>query len=98
MRVLSEEEVRISHDMLFKELLSMFFFEFVDLFLPQMGEYLDRSEIKFLPQEYFTDNKTGGRRAIDILVKVKFRGEDTCFLIHVENVRRESRAYGAYAQ
>ena len=63
-----------------------------------MGEYLDRSEITFLPQEYFTDNKTGGRRAIDILVQVKFRGEDTCFLIHVENVRRESRAYGAYAQ
>ena len=50
-----------------------------------MGEYLDRSEITFLPQEYFTDNKTGGRRAIDILVKVKFRGEDTCFLVHLEN-------------
>ena len=85
MSVVSEEEVRISHDKLFKELLSMFFFEFVDLFLPQMGEYLDRSEITFLPQEYFTDNKTGGRRAIDILVKVKFRGEDTCFLVHLEN-------------
>ena len=64
MSVLSEEEVRISHDTLFKELLSIFFFEFVDLFLPQMGEYLDRSEITFLPQEYFTDNKTGGRGAI----------------------------------
>ena len=24
-----------------------------------MGEYLDRSELTFLPQEYFTDNKTG---------------------------------------
>ena len=63
MSVLSEEDVRVSHDMLFKELLSMFFFEFIDLFLPQMGEYLDRSEITFLPQEYFTDNKTGGRRS-----------------------------------
>ena len=29
-----------------------------------MDEYLDRSEITFLPQEYFTDNKIGGRRAI----------------------------------
>ena len=50
-----------------------------------MGEYLDRSEITFLPQEYFTDNKTGGKRAIDILVQVKLREENTCFLIHVEN-------------
>ena len=62
MSVLSEEEVRISHDMLFKELLSMFFFEFVDLFLPQMGEYLDRSEITFLFQ--FHDSKV-----IDILIQ-----------------------------
>jgi predicted transposase/invertase (TIGR01784 family) len=80
-----QESSRVNHDQLFKELLTMFFFEFVDLFLPQMGEYLDRSEITFLPQEYFTDNKTGSRRAIDVLVQVKFRGQDTCFLIHVEN-------------
>ena len=87
MAVLSDEQEssRVDHDQLFKELLTMFFFEFVDLFLPQMGEYLDRSEITFLPQEYFTDNKTGSRRAIDVLVQVKFRGQDTCFLIHVEN-------------
>jgi hypothetical protein len=44
-----QENNRINHDRLFKELLKTFFFEFIDLFLPQMSQYLDRSEITFLP-------------------------------------------------
>ena len=39
---------------LFKELLTTFFSEFLDLFLPDIAGILDRDSIRFLPQEYFT--------------------------------------------
>ncbi len=75
----------IDHDELFKKLLTTFFVEFIELFLPDVAEYLDRESITFLPQEYFSDTTTGERRKIDVLAQVKFRGQDTCFLIHLEN-------------
>jgi Putative transposase, YhgA-like len=59
--------------------------EFIELFLPEVAEYLDADGIEFLGQEYFADTTTGERRKIDILAKVKFRGQDTGFLMHIEN-------------
>ena len=76
---------KIDHDQLFKELLSTFFFEFIELFLPEVAEYLEREPITFLQQEYFTDIITGERKIIDLLALVRFRGQETCFIIHVEN-------------
>ena len=75
----------IDHDELFKKLLTTFFVEFIELFLPEVAAYLDRDSVVFLPQEYFADTTTGERRKIDILAQVKFRGQDTGFLIHLEN-------------
>ncbi|GAA6617888.1 hypothetical protein NUACC26_036990 [Scytonema sp. NUACC26] len=59
--------------------------EFIELFLPEVANYLERIPITFLPQEYFTDLITGERKIIDLLALVKFRGQETCFIIHVEN-------------
>ena len=59
----------IDHDRLFKELLTTFFWEFVELFLPEVAAYLERSSIAFLPQEIFTDITGGERRELDILVQ-----------------------------
>lgn len=45
----------MDHDRLFKELLGTFFVEFMDLFLPHVGAYLDRDaavvamDRRFLP-------------------------------------------------
>ena len=75
----------IDHDQLFKELLSTFFGEFIELFLPQVAAYLEPDSITFLQQEFFTDVNSGDRRELDLLAQVKYRGQDTCFLIHVEN-------------
>jgi hypothetical protein len=75
----------IDHDELFKQLLTNFFVEFIELFLPNLAAYLDRDHIAFLPQEYFADLNVGERRLIDILAQVRFQGQDTCFLIHLEN-------------
>jgi hypothetical protein len=75
----------IDHDRLFKELLSTFFLEFLDLFLPQISSKIDRDSIQFLPQEYFTDLTTGDKKIIDLLAEVRLLGQKTGFLIHVEN-------------
>lgn len=39
------------HDRLFKELLSTFFLEFLDLFRPEVGKYIERGSIVFLDKE-----------------------------------------------
>jgi len=72
------------HDRLFKELLSTFFLEFLELFLPQVASTLDQDSIRFLPQEYFADLTAGEDKVIDLLVEVKQAGEDVGFLVHVE--------------
>ena len=74
----------IDHDRLFKELIETFFLDFVDLFLPDVGEYLDRESISFLDKELFTDVTSGESHEADLLVKGRFRGEDAFFLIHIE--------------
>jgi hypothetical protein len=49
----------IDHDQLFKELLSTFFIEFLELFFPQIAAAIDPDSVSFLPQEYFADLTTG---------------------------------------
>ncbi|MBR8833910.1 MAG: hypothetical protein DSM106950_07690 [Stigonema ocellatum SAG 48.90 = DSM 106950] len=56
----------IDHDRLFKELISTFFVEFLDLFLPQVVSQIDRDSIQFLPQEVFTDVTSGEKKFIDL--------------------------------
>lgn len=74
----------VDHDRLFKELISTFFIEFIELFLPDVLKDIDRDSIQFLPQEVLTDVTSGEKKAIDILAKVRYRQQDTFFLIHVE--------------
>ncbi len=74
----------VDHDRLFKELISTFFVEFLELFLPDVLKDIDRDTIQFLPQEVLTDVTSGDKKTVDILVKVKYRQQDTFFLIHVE--------------
>jgi len=75
----------VDHDRLFKELLTTFFVEFIDLFLPEVGEYLDREHFDFVDKEVFTDVTSGDRHEADLIVKARFRGEETFFLLHLEN-------------
>ena len=75
----------IDHDRLFKELLTTFFVEFLDLFLPEVLVYLETDSLEFLDKEVFTDVTAGDRYEADLIVKVKFREQESYFLIHVEN-------------
>ena len=75
----------IDHDRLFKELLTTFFFEFIELFLPEVAAYLDRDSIVFLDKEVFTDVTSGTTHQVDILARARFRDAQRYFLLHVED-------------
>ena len=84
----------IDHGRLIKELISTFFLEFVDLFLPKVGAYLNRNSILFLDKELFTDVTSGERHQADLVIKAQFRGRDSFFLIHIEHQARREGEFG----
>ena len=75
----------IDHDRLFKELLTTFIVEFLKLFLPKVAASLDPDSLESINQEVFTDVTAGEKHAVDILMKGRVNGEDTHFLIQIEN-------------
>ncbi|WP_017318951.1 DUF4351 domain-containing protein [Mastigocladopsis repens] len=75
----------IDHDRLFKELLSNFFPEFIELFFPDVSAYWDRDSLQFLPQEMFTDITEGERKIVDLLVQAAFINQKALFIIHTEH-------------
>jgi predicted transposase YdaD len=84
----------IDHDRLFKELLTTFFGEFLELFLPEVATYLERDSIEFLDKEVFTDVTAGERYEADLIVKAQFQGQESFFLIHVENQAQHQTDFG----
>ena len=84
----------IDHDRLFKELLSTFFIEFIELFLPDVMAYLEPDSVTFLDKEVFTDVTAGERYETDLLVQAQFQGKPSCFLIHVENQAAAQANFG----
>lgn len=88
----------IDHDQLFKKLLKEFFLEFVELFLPGVHSYLDPTYIEFLDKELFTELPVSEKRNADLIVKTRFQGQATYFLIHVEPESRRRRKRGAFAR
>jgi predicted transposase/invertase (TIGR01784 family) len=74
----------IHHDQSFKELISTFFLEFLELFVSDLAKDIDPDSIQFLPQEYFADLVEGDEKIIDLLVEVKLAGQDKTFLFHIE--------------
>jgi Domain of unknown function (DUF4351) len=78
----------ISHDQLFKQLLGEFFPEFIDLFFPQVSAYLDRQSLEFLPLALFAEPTAGKTFETDLVVKARFRNQESCFIVHVEHQGR----------
>jgi Domain of unknown function (DUF4351) len=64
----------IDHDQLFKQLLTVFFLEFLELFTPEFFAAIDPQSIEVLPLEYFTDIKIGERKAMDVIIRVNLLG------------------------
>ncbi|NJR31687.1 MAG: DUF4351 domain-containing protein [Chamaesiphon sp. CSU_1_12] len=64
----------IDHDQLFKQLLTTFFLEFLELFVPEFFASIDPNSLEILPQEYFTEIEVGERKAMDVIIRVDLRG------------------------
>lgn len=75
----------LDHDRLFKELLTIFFLDFVELFLPDAYAYLELDSVAFLDKELFTDVTAGEQYEADLVVKARVRGQESFFLIHLEH-------------
>jgi Domain of unknown function (DUF4351)/Putative transposase, YhgA-like len=80
----TESTGNIDHDQNFKELISTFFLEFLELFLPDIAQTIEPDSIKFLQQEYFADLVEGDEKIIDLLVEVRQSGREAAFLFHIE--------------
>jgi Putative transposase, YhgA-like len=75
---------QIDHDQRFKELISTFFIEFLELFLPDLASAIEPDSVTFREQEYFVDLVEGETKIIDLLAEVRLAGEDATVLIHIE--------------
>ena len=78
-------KARTSHDRLFKELLSNFFIDFLDLFLPDVLAYIDPDSLVALDKEMFADLKLGAANEVDLLMQAQFKGQTAYFIIHTEH-------------
>jgi hypothetical protein len=76
----------MDHDRLFKQLISNFFVEFIELFLPAVAAYLDQ-EFAMVPldKEIFTDVTSGDSHEVDLLMRAKYLNKDAFFLFHTEH-------------
>lgn len=84
----------IDHDRLFKELISTFFLEFLQLFFPQVAAYIEPESLTFLDKEVFTDITAGEQYEADLVAKLRFRGQETFFLVHIENQSYPQTEFG----
>ncbi len=75
----------IDHDGLFKKLLTTFFADFVEVFLPELAEYLDPASLEFPDKELIGDPAVDKRRHTDVLVKARFHRQGAFFLVHLEH-------------
>ncbi len=69
-----------------KLLIEIFFWEFIRSMLPGMLQFLEYgSPVEFLDKEILSDITSGAHHEIDLLIKLKIKGLDSFFLIHIEN-------------
>lgn len=83
-----------NHDQLFKQLLSTFFVEFVELFCQDLADYLDASSLQFLDKELFSDVLAGEEYEADLVARVRVRGQQSFFLVHIEAQSQAQTGFG----
>src|SRR5580693_2982602 len=85
----------MDHDRLFKQLLTVFFFEFIQRFLPGVAQYIDPTFVEFMDKESFAGiPRRRGRKESDLVAKVRFKDNtEAFFLILVENESSPSQDF-----
>ena len=87
-------EIQPPHDRLFKELLTTFFVEFLELFFPKLAAELEPGSLEFLDKEIFISLFDGQEYEADIVARARFKGTAAFFLIHIENQSTPQAAFG----
>jgi predicted transposase/invertase (TIGR01784 family) len=82
---------QIDHDAIFKQLLTEFFVEFLDLFAPDALALLDPTSLVFLDKESFVDLLDPDRREADLVVQARVRDQLATFLLHLEHQAQPER-------
>lgn len=72
------------HDEAFKKLLQTFFKEFIELFFPELDQWIDYSHTRLLMQELLVDIVGTEARQLDLLIETKLKGQNAYILIHLE--------------
>lgn len=80
-----------NHDALFKQLLTEFFVEFLELFAPDLATDLDRTSLAFLDKETFGELLDPERREADLVVQARLHSELASFVVHVEHQAQGDR-------
>ena len=75
----------IDHDQLFKELLTSFLLEFLELFAPELAREIEGGSLRFLPPETFPDLLRRGKHIPDVVARVRLRGRKAEILVHAES-------------
>lgn len=87
-------ECMIDHDRLFKELITTFFIEFLELFLPQVRAFIDPVSVEFLDKQIFVDVTAGEKLEADLVAKVRFKNHPTFFIVHIESQNYPRKDFG----
>lgn len=83
----------IDHDRIFKEILTTFFVDFMQLFFPQVLDYLDVGTLEFLDKELFTDLTSGERFEADVVVKAVYKQHPAFFIVLLEHQARSEEEF-----
>ncbi|HEY6333379.1 MAG TPA: Rpn family recombination-promoting nuclease/putative transposase [Blastocatellia bacterium] len=84
----------IDHDRLFKELITTFFIEFLELFLPDVRAFVEAESMEFLDKEIFVDVTAGERLEPDLVARVRFKDHPAFFIIHIETQNHPQKDFG----
>jgi hypothetical protein len=74
----------IEHDRLFKAVIRTFLAEFIEMFFSGIAAEIDAGSFEFLDKQVFTDVLAGERHEADLVVKARWRGRSSFFLLHIE--------------
>lgn len=84
----------MTHDQLWKEVISVFFWEFIRLLLPNLSSRMNLSRLRPMDRELFTHSPAGRRREPDIVMETEWIGEtDSVTLVHVEVQARRTALF-----
>jgi hypothetical protein len=74
----------VDHDQLFKQLISTFFREFMELFFSKEAAKINFPATTTMDKEVFTDIVPGDKHEVDLLRLVEYEGTPTKIVVHIE--------------